>query len=223
MIDRLVVEYVDLGLLRPAGFNPENRVLVKSLSALMDSIRKLGFVVPIITANNYEVIDGHRRLEAAKRLKLAQVPIIRLPIALQVGWAILNGATMKIDARTWVQVLAKKDSATGQYDYDYRNAPAEVQRAYRKIIALIPEGIDMLSENDMSFGVLDSLALVKRTCKIANSDIETQAVALRWLIVHRMQYQVRKAVESGISSTELMRAIRANVPLRTAYVAAIRD
>lgn len=223
MIDRIVVEYVGPELLRPAGFNPENRVLLKTLQPLLSSIRKFGFCIPILTGQNYEVIDGHRRLAAALYLKLPQVPIIRVPISLQVGWSDFNSATMKIDAKTWVQVLAKKDFSTGQYDYDYRNASAEVQRAYRRIIALLPDGIDLLAANDMSFGVLDSLSLVKRTCKIHNSDTETQAVALRWLIVHRMQYQVRKAVESGISATELLRAIRADVPLRTAYVAAIRE
>ncbi len=220
MTQRISIEYVSPFRLRPAGFNPDGRILKEALKPLIASIRLLGFVTPIVVANNYEIIDGHRRHAAAKECKLEEIPVIRLPISLQVGWATLNTATMKIDNRSWVQVLAPKD---GEIGFDPENAPVEVRRAYKKVVSLIPDGVLQLSRLDMSFGVLDSLSMIKRYCSVSNKDTETQGKILQWLITHRMQYPVRKAIESGISAAELTKAINRDVPLRTTYVAAVHD
>lgn len=48
----------------------------KQIVALMASIKELGFRVPIITNEEGVVLAGHGRLEAAKRLELAEVPTI---------------------------------------------------------------------------------------------------------------------------------------------------
>jgi ParB-like chromosome segregation protein Spo0J len=49
----------------------------KSLARLADSIAEFGFVVPVVIDSENNVITGHGRIEAAKRLKLATIPTIR--------------------------------------------------------------------------------------------------------------------------------------------------
>ena len=49
----------------------------KSVSRLADAIAEFGFVVPILIDRDNEVITGHGRIEAAKRLKLTAIPTIR--------------------------------------------------------------------------------------------------------------------------------------------------
>ncbi len=61
--------------LKPWEGNPRTHS-EKQLVALMASIKGLGFRVPIITNEVGVVLAGHGRLEAAKRLKLAEVPTI---------------------------------------------------------------------------------------------------------------------------------------------------
>jgi DNA modification methylase len=64
------------------------------------SIREFGFKVPVLARSNGEVVDGHLRLKAAKKLGIADVPVIlcdewtpaqvkafRLMVNRSVGWA----------------------------------------------------------------------------------------------------------------------------------------
>ena len=44
------------------------------------SIRRCGFIVPIITNKDLLVADGEHRPEAAKALGMKQVSVIRLPV-----------------------------------------------------------------------------------------------------------------------------------------------
>lgn len=45
------------------------------IDALAESIRKIGFLHPIIVTTKGRLVAGHRRLEAAKCLELAEVPV----------------------------------------------------------------------------------------------------------------------------------------------------
>ena len=72
-------ELVDVGLLRVDGDNP-NRLSVRRFEALKKSIRRWGFVVPIITNKDLLVADGEHRLLAAKELGFKKVSVVRLPV-----------------------------------------------------------------------------------------------------------------------------------------------
>lgn len=61
------------GDLKPWDGNPRIHS-DKQIVALMASIKKLGFQVPIITNEDGVVLAGHGRLEAAQRLGLEEVP-----------------------------------------------------------------------------------------------------------------------------------------------------
>ena len=52
----------------------------QKLSALVHSIKKFGFVLPVITNKTLLIADGHQRLEAARELNMEQVPVIRLDV-----------------------------------------------------------------------------------------------------------------------------------------------
>lgn len=63
--------------LSPSGLNP--RLDVGDVTELADSIRALGILVPLLVApfgEGYVVIAGHRRLKAAKLVKMVDVPAI---------------------------------------------------------------------------------------------------------------------------------------------------
>lgn len=71
------IEMLNVDALRPAENNmrSHSKPQVKKLA---DSIKEFGFTNPILIDADNEVIAGHGRLEAAKRLKLTEVPCIRL-------------------------------------------------------------------------------------------------------------------------------------------------
>jgi len=72
-------ELVDVEHLRVDGQNP-NRQSRRQFKALKESIRRWGFVVPIITNKDLVVADGEHRLRAAKELGMKQVTVVRLPV-----------------------------------------------------------------------------------------------------------------------------------------------
>jgi len=50
----------------------------KQIKQIARSIQRYGFNAPVLVSDEDEVVAGHARLEAAKLLDLAQVPVIRL-------------------------------------------------------------------------------------------------------------------------------------------------
>ena len=54
--------------------NPRNND--DAIDAVASSIKNFGFKVPIIVDSNNEIINGHTRLKAAKKLGLETVPVI---------------------------------------------------------------------------------------------------------------------------------------------------
>src|SRR3954470_22488745 len=43
---------------------------------MCSSIREFGFKIPVLARSNGEVVDGHLRLKAAKKLRITEVPVI---------------------------------------------------------------------------------------------------------------------------------------------------
>lgn len=65
---------LDPSELKPYEKNPRKNA--KAIDKVAASIREFGFKQPIVVDANRVVIVGHTRLEAAKRLKLTEVPVI---------------------------------------------------------------------------------------------------------------------------------------------------
>ena len=74
LLPELTIDYVDISDLRPAS-RRTRRLNEDHIERQMVAISDLGFTVPILIADS-KIIDGHVRLEAARRLGLPQVPAI---------------------------------------------------------------------------------------------------------------------------------------------------
>jgi ParB family transcriptional regulator, chromosome partitioning protein len=69
----------DIELIRPNRFQPRLRFSEKELEALTESVKEQGIIQPILVRKDkqgYELIAGERRLKAAKRVGLTQIPAI---------------------------------------------------------------------------------------------------------------------------------------------------
>src|SRR5579863_2470240 len=97
-VAELHIETRPIASLKPYFRNPrKNDGAVDQMEA---SIREYGFKVPILIRSNGEVVDGHLRLKAAKKLGMRELPVIlcdewseaqvkafRLMVNRSVGWA----------------------------------------------------------------------------------------------------------------------------------------
>lgn len=74
-------ELVPVDSLKTDGKNP-NKMSKEQRKALSESIRRYGFIFPIVTNKDLLIADGEQKWTVAKEdLAMPQVPIIRLPIA----------------------------------------------------------------------------------------------------------------------------------------------
>ena len=50
----------------------------KQVKNVAQSIKEFGFVQPVVIDDNNEIIIGHCRFQAAKRLNMAEIPVVKL-------------------------------------------------------------------------------------------------------------------------------------------------
>jgi ParB family transcriptional regulator, chromosome partitioning protein len=69
----------DIELIRPNRFQPRLNFSEEDLQELTDSVKSQGILQPLLVRKDedgYELIAGERRLRAAKRARLSQVPVV---------------------------------------------------------------------------------------------------------------------------------------------------
>jgi len=101
-------ETVKVSDLKTDGENP-NKMSKDQLERLKASIKKWGFIVPIITNKDLLIADGEQRYTAAKALEMSEVSVVRLPVE-------------DVDRRLLRQVLnklkGKHDKELDQFEYE---------------------------------------------------------------------------------------------------------
>jgi hypothetical protein len=73
----LQITYLPPKRLRPAANNARTHSK-KQLKQIVGSIERFGFVNPVLISDDFEIIAGHGRVEAAKLLGLREIPTVRL-------------------------------------------------------------------------------------------------------------------------------------------------
>ena len=74
---RSVITYLPIGSIVADPANPRQHPR-KQIDGIVNSIEAFGFNAPILVDKANRIVAGHGRLEAAKLLRLAEVPVIRL-------------------------------------------------------------------------------------------------------------------------------------------------
>ena len=107
----LTMEQVPIDQLRPDPANPR-RISDEELGAPERSIRKFGFVQPVLARRDDQtVIGGHQRLIAARRLGPTTVPVTWLDLSVEQA-RLLNLALNRISGSWDEQLREGKRSAS---------------------------------------------------------------------------------------------------------------
>lgn len=75
MNHKVDMSYMDINDLAPYVYNPRDNS--GAIESVANSIRTFGFLVPVVVDGNNVLVAGHTRVEAAKTLGLAEVPVIK--------------------------------------------------------------------------------------------------------------------------------------------------
>jgi len=81
----------------------------KQIKQVAESIKRFGFVQPIVIDKNNEVVIGHARLEASKLLNLKEVPVISVEKLTDKEVKALRLADNKLNESDWDMDLAIED------------------------------------------------------------------------------------------------------------------
>jgi hypothetical protein len=188
---------VELESLKNASHNPPNRITKANIQSLADSMSVIGQLSPIIITLTDEIIDGHRRVAAAKFL----------------GWSEIEANIVKdLDknfAYGTANATSRKLSGCDAL-YVYLEQPDAVVRSTR---LKFDEMVEVLTR-----------PLVKKICKSGNSwriyvnakqvakyvddeNPETLKAIVEWLLAFPVQRTVIQAMASGESPRTILNAI----------------
>lgn len=189
--------------LKSASYNPKIRTEKNALKSLCKSIKEHGILCPLLITPKMEVIDGHRRLAVARLLKIATIPTV-----------ITATKINKDEAYEAINTTGKK-MGPNEMIFVYINGGTVPLNSKKKIIRLgniLGEAnLKKLGNSYISIAILSQGDKVGRYCK-DTSDEFIKAFIL-WVIKHKMTYQVRRAMEDGMSYTTLKNNILSDKPL----------
>lgn len=176
--------WIPVELLKTSQFQPEGRDSRANLKLLFQSIEINGYwdsELIQITPTFY-VINGHRRLAAAKLKGIEKVPciVIRDNPAKRFSW--LNDTQKPLTSReTMVSVLRGNKIVT----------PKHKKQIDMVRLVLGEQGLAYLYSKKASHRVIHYARELARYLSRDESDITVLEKNTRWLVDHKMQYHVR--------------------------------
>jgi len=180
------------------------RELVKSM--IDDGFR---WWEPILIGSDDKIGDGHRRLKAALQVGIELVPTIKVLDKTSVElFKSRNNLRKRFDAYQWLRIYLIDNSFDG--------IPNKYQRDIKKLLVwgITPEELlNEFSQKGIGPGIV---AYVERVLRFLEKDgilLDPKKIT-RWMNKHKMQFQARKSIDTGIHQTKhFVNCINNDVPL----------
>lgn len=194
---------VKVGDLKEAAYNPPNRTSAERTRELEDSMELVGMLHPITITPENTVIDGHRRLAVAKRLKWKEVECNVIHNAAEEVYASVNTTPRRMSGNDALGVWLKEPRAV-----TYR-----ADKAFSKMAEVI--GRDMVKKiyaAKCSMRVYRTAVSIARYCD--DSTDETIREVTAWLLDFAAIGHVMKALDAGVNPKKIMKAVRDKQPIK---------
>jgi hypothetical protein len=197
-----MVHMVPIDRIKLSGINPASRTSKRALRVLAESICNLdGIVVPLIVRSDYTLLDGHRRLAAAKELGMTEVPCL---INDDITYVALNETARKMSTLEWASVARNGGEV-----------PPRIQKQLDRIVEWCgPNMLNVMAEMGMSPNVIKEAAAVATYVSVDPTSKPHMAMILRWLVLGRRSSAVHRAMLDRIPPNTLWKAITQDKDLR---------
>ncbi len=121
------------------SYNPKERTAEGAkLTALTETVKRYGVIQPVIITDSRDLVDGNRRLAAAKKAGMSHIDCIILPASVDKDavFGDLNTTSEKIGNRGWLYICR----------HGIRNPPKDVRASYQELHKLVGNyGVDLFS------------------------------------------------------------------------------
>ena len=203
------VKKVPIAKIKPSAHNPKIRTSGPSIAGLTKSIEAIGLVYPLAVSKTMQLIDGHRRLAAAKKLGWSEVPILIVATDdNDLVYAEINAAGRRLSGAENLQVWLRNPGAVTHRAHGNFDKAADLYGiATLKYLAKHNMSLRLLGAANVVAEYIDSL-----------EDIPFRRSIVHWMVGHRMQSVVRAYVTMQQPPKPLYNAIKNNKPLKAHYV-----
>lgn len=209
------IQWVSIGKLIPASWNPPGRSSDRQLRTLLASMRQDGFwewepLQVVKTEEGWVVADGNRRFRAAQILDLEQVPVVFVKMDAMEYWARKNGTIRPPSSKEVGQAIAR----------GLNYIPPSQERTISDLLSVY--GGDWAKVREL-FEQGATPSVVTQARRIANytgfkGDNEFIARAIAWMVKHRgMSLESSRAMYAEIEPAVLFDKIEKDQPLVSMY------
>lgn len=166
------IEIISISKIKPFHNHPFKMLDNEELELIMDSIDKIGTITPVIARplpdGSYELVSGHRRLEACTRLGIKEIPVIVQEMTNEEAVIAMVDANLQREHilpsekafayKMKLEAIKHQGKACGQVDHKSRELISEsesgrtVQR-YIRLTNLIEPLLELVDKKRISFSV----------------------------------------------------------------------
>lgn len=194
--------------LKGAKYNPPKRGKDKGFTHLVKSLAAIGLIDPITITKDGMIINGHRRVAAAKELGWETIEAIVYigEASPEEVYAQVNATALKLNGHQNLQVYLHNPNAVTE-----RARSNFAREAERYGVAMLKE----LAAKGMSLNILRTARRVAAYLDIED-DKQTKTIA-KWLILYRNSRMVHAYIETQQAARPLLLAINANKAMKAVY------
>lgn len=209
--------------LRPFEGHPYKVQDNEEMTALSESIRESGILSPLIVRpageNEYEVISGHRRLYAARKAGLTEVPVLICTLDRDAAAIALVDSNLHREHilpsekafayKLKMEALAHQGIACGQVGHKSRNVISDtdsgrqVQR-YIRLTYLIPELLEKMDKEEIAFSVGVELSYLD---EYSQQDVLEQCEINDCTPSYSQAWRMHKADREGLLTRDVIQFI----------------
>lgn len=202
---KVVRQICKVGELIGATYNPPNRCSAERTRELSASMELVGMLHPITITPSRTIIDGHRRLAVAKRLKWKEVEcnVISDENPPEEIYASVNTTPRRMSGNDALGVWLKCPRAvTIRAD----KAFAKMEEAIGRVL------VKKIYDSGCSMRVYRTAVAISRYCD--DSTDETIREVTAWLLDFAAIGHVMKALDAGVNPKKIMKAIHDKQPIK---------
>lgn len=198
--------------LKPAYYNPKQRMNQARRKKLRMDIAAHGIIIPILVLPDGRILDGHGRWSCARELGWQHVPCLVLS-GETVGqfasetelFITLNNLGIKISPPQYAEIY--------QLTGGKAEIPADVLRRVRAIEQTVgKDGLAKLVRTSTSPTMWEWVVKISRYCHEETASFKSRV--FHWLIDLDQQYPARKAMEDTVDADLLRKAVNQGRPIR---------
>ena len=195
------VMQVAVSRIKPLAFNPQNRTVRKSLAPLMKSIRQHGILVPVVLTADFQLVDGHRRVECARLLGMEKVPAIINAGDPRQLFAEVNGTQKRLTNRDYLEVYL-----SGGGIPPARLAKIKLIESY-----VGRSGVERIAGLGLGPGVMQIATMIANYCGIKNE--REIGEVIMWVAERGQSFAARRAMAAGIAPNQFRELIASGTAL----------